>query len=263
MAGSAVSEGLCAHNRGRIAKSPKTIEECVAVGLQAFETAIAEVIEMGRLIQGSDMDKHDEMPSLIEKAIRLGIEQDPLKAHEIVAAEQEFPDFGNLRPDVISRDPMQELGVTDYKCKFSDITDKYVDKNFHDYFDGEQRLIYTTVAGASVFGIAMIVLKPFVFKGKTKQYLEPHVQYRTSRVRPNEVKLWRNDYSLHCRDMELVEQLPSPWMVPGKVAPHANQYGDCPFREACVEDNLDPDKMKVRYLQLERTKDATPRNETR
>ncbi len=263
MAGSAVSDGLCAYNRGRIARSPKTIEECVAVGLQAFETLVAEAIDMGRLIQGKEMTTREEMPKLVEQAIRLVIGNDPLKDHTIVAAEQEFPDFGNMRPDVVSRNPMGELIVSDYKCKFSDMADKYVEGNFRDYFDGEQRIMYTTVVGAPLFGIVMVVLKPFVWKGKTKQYLDPHVQYRTSRIQPYEVKLWRNDYSLHCRDMEQVEQITSPWQVPGKAAPHANQFGDCAFRQACVEDNLDAEKMNVRYIQLERTNNAPPRNETR
>lgn len=233
-------------NRRRIAKQYTTMEECVARGLQHLVEAVACLREQGRTIVGKDEAFLDELPRHVETAITTLYTQDPLKQHTIIAAEHEFIDFGNARPDVISRDPNNELVVDDYKCKFGRFDLTWLDKEFDKHFDGEQRMAYTQMAGASLFGIILVVIQPHV-KGKGGK---PQVTRRVSRVQQNEVALWRNDASSDYERMAHIEGKSNPWMVWGKAGPHANQYGECVYREACVEENLDYGRMRVRYVQI-------------
>lgn len=92
------------------------------------------------------------------------------------------------------------------------------------------------------------MINPHV-KGKVGK---PQVIRRVSRVQEHEIRLWKNDAAHDYERMAYIDGKDDPWMVWGKAGPHANQYGECPFRKACVEENLDPVKMRMDYLQIER-----------
>lgn len=246
--GLAFGEAMDVWNKRRIAGQTATMEELVEIGSQNMTMQMNTLATQDRRVTGlKDQDFLAQLPSLVEIAIKTAYTNDPLKGHEIIASEHTFPEWGDMRADVISRDLQGELVVDDYKCKFGSFDVGWTDKEFDKHFDGEQRLYYTTAAGASKFGIIMVFIQPHAKHKPAK----PHVIRRVSRVQPHEVKLWKNDMLLDCMEMERVEWQMDPWAVRGKAAPHANQYGDCVYREACIEDGLDPTRMAVRYIQID------------
>lgn len=245
--GTAVSDAMAYWNQALIATRAIALDEVVAMGLQSLVTQQACLTTVDRRVSGlKDTEFVDTLPKLVTTAISTLWDTNPLKGHTIIAAEHTFTDFGNARPDVISRGPDGELVVDDYKCKFSVFDEAWMDREFDKHFDGEQRLAYTNMAGTTLFGIILVVIQP---KLKTKR---PYVIRRTSRVQPHEHALWRNDSVMHYEAMEVIERRVNPMTVPGKAAPHANQYGDCVFKEACIEDQLNVERMRVRYVQIDK-----------
>lgn len=247
--GSAVSEAMYKWNMARMNHAPMTLEELIATGLQAVTVKLAELASLDRRVTGlKDVEFMDALPKYVETGIRILWTFDPLKDHTILGAEVEYPQAGHARLDVVSRTPVGEMVVDDYKCKFGEFDEKWLEKEFDKHFDGEQRLTYTAITGATLFGIILVLIRP------TKQHkpMRPAVIRRVSRVKPEEHAVWKNDAALDYAEMERVLQQPSPWQVRGKAAPHANSYGDCVYREACCEDLLDEGKMKVRYIKIEK-----------
>lgn len=246
--GTAVGEAMDVWNKARIAKTDVALELLIASGLQSIKVQTEVYQSHGRRTVGlKDQEFEATLPELVTIGIQTVWANDPLKGHEIIASEHTFTEWGDMRADVISRDSQGELVVDDYKCKFGTFDAAWTDKEFDKHFDGEQRLYYTTAAQASKFGIILVVVQPRTNYKPGK----PHVIRRVSRVQEHEVKLWKNDMLLDCTQMEHVEKQTNPWVVRGKAAPHANQYGDCVYREACVEDSLDPGRMGVRYVQID------------
>lgn len=236
-------------NKARIAKADTALELLIASGLQSIKMQTEEYQAQGRRTVGlKDQEFEATLPELVKIGIQTMWAADPLKGHEIIASEHTFTEWGDMRADVISRDPQGELVVDDYKCKFGTFDVAWTDREFDKHFDGEQRLYYTTATQASKFGIILIVIQPRANYKPGK----PHVIRRVSRVQEHEVRLWHNDMILDCAQMEQVEGQVSPWAVRGKAAPHANQYGECVYREACVEDGLDANRMAVRYVKIDK-----------
>lgn len=245
--GTAVSEAMCYWNQARMATKTVVLEDVVNVGLQSIVTQTSCLAQAERRVTGlKDTEVMDGLPKLVEMACKLLWESNPLRDNRIIAAEHEFKDFGNARPDVISQNSEGETIVDDYKCKFSSFDEAWKDKEFDRHFDGEQRLAYTHMVGCTLFGIILVVLQPH----SKRKPLKPFVERRISRVQPHEHKLWMNDAALDYRHMELVENCTHPLQVQGKASPHANQYGDCAFKEACCEEGLDEQRMQVRYTQI-------------
>lgn len=253
MGGSAVSEAMDYWNKRRIATQQVTLGEVVAVGLQSLEVQLATEASLERRVTGlKDSAFKDELPQYVETGIKTMWANDPLAGHTIIASEHTFPEFGNMRCDVVSRDAKGELVVDDYKCKFGEFDVAWTDREFDKHFDGEQRVYYTQATGASLFGIILIIIRPH----SKRKAANPHVIRRVSRIQPHEVMLWKNDMVLDCQRMEGVLKEQNVWKVPGKAAPHANAYGDCAYREACVEHNLDVTKMAVKYMQIDPKKET-------
>lgn len=234
-------------NVHRIAQKAVTLDDLLETGVRSVAAQQAiNGLDGRRTVGIKDQEFEATLPELVKIGIQTMWTANPLKDHEIIASEHTFTEWGDMRADVISRDPQGELVVDDYKCKFGTFDVAWTDKEFDKHFDGEQRLYYTTAAGASKFGIILVVIQPRANYKPGK----PHVIRRVSRVQAHEVNGWKNDMLLDCAQMEQVEKQTNPWAVRGKAAPHANQYGDCVYREACVEDQLDSDRMKVRYVQI-------------
>jgi hypothetical protein len=244
--GSAVAEALAWWNRARCIGQAVTVDACLAKGWQSIVEARAGMADQGRFIGTSDVDFADRLPDLMEQAVRLLWTQDPLATHTIIAAEQEFPDFGNARIDVVSRDAQGQLVVDDYKCKFGKFDLTWLDREFEKHFTGEQRMSYTQMVGTDLFGIILVMLQPHV----KEKVATARIERRVSRVLPNEVRLWKNDAALDYERMQYIEQRSNPWMVWGKSGPHTTPYGDCAFKGACTEYNFDPAIMDIHFVKV-------------
>ena len=251
MGGRAVSEAMASWNRARIAGQPTTLaitlDTLLEVGVYSLKMQHHENQQEDRHITGlKDHAFSEQVPQLVERGIRALWASDPLQGLQLIAAEQEYPDHGDARPDVISWNQLGEKVVDDYKCKFSPFDVNWMDGEFEKHFDGEQRLTYTPLAGCDLFGIILVLLQPHT----NRKPHPPMVIRRISRVQAHERRLWLNDVRLGDDAMKMVDAQEDPWCVPGKAAPHRNQHGECPFKTACVDDGLDESRMKLNYVRI-------------
>jgi len=259
MGGTAVSEAMNVWNQHRMvgyASATMTIScaELVKHGQEYVKNALYEAAQQGRRATGlQDVEFQGRLPQLVETAITTLYETNPLATHMIRGSELEFPEWGNARLDVLSTTPEGELAVDDYKCKFSTFDEAWIDKEFEKHFASEQRLHYAAMTGARLFGIILVMIQPHAKRKPST----PRIIRRVSRVTDAELAQWRRDVVLDHLEMETVLQQPSPLMVRTKAAPHANQYGDCQYKEACLEANLDPQLMALRYVTVTRRESMT------
>jgi hypothetical protein len=191
---------------------------------------------------GSTKDQEfvDSLPKLVETGIHLLWKTNPLKPYAVIGAEVAFPHAGGSRLDVLVKQPDGRGIVFDYKCKFGEMEEKWIDREFEKHFQGEQRLTYTTLTNTDMFGIILVILKP----RKDRKALDPKVVIRTCAVTDQEKQVWLRD------DHVLIIQ--SPALVPGKPYPHADSFGDCKFHDACLRYALDPDMMSLDYIQIKK-----------
>jgi len=223
------------------------VEDLVTVGIEELGKEYSKQVGYGRTF-GAAKDKEflDSLPALVELGIRVLYRDNPLKQYAILAAELAYPDAGNARIDVLVKQSDERRIVFDYKCKFGEMEEKWLDKEFEKHFQGEQRLTYTTLTGTNMFGIILVVLKP----RKDRRNIDPKIVVRTSVVTDQEKQVWLRDAQLFTPLMDQTLLIPSPVLVPGKTFPHANQYGPCKYEDACLRYALNPDMMSLDYIQI-------------
>lgn len=249
MGGAAVGVAMETWNKRIMQALDVSVEDLVITGCSSLAENLSKEIECGRNIGSSkDQEFADSLPVLVERAITLLYKTNPLKSYAIVGAEVAFPHAGNSRFDVLVKQPDGRGIVFDYKVKFGEMEEKWLDREFEKYFTGEQRLTYTTLTNTDMFGIILVVLKP----RKDKRQLDPKVVIRTSPVTDQEKQVWLRDAQLLTPLMDHVLTIQSPTLVPGKTFPHANQYGDCRFHDACIRYALDPTMMGLDFINIGR-----------
>lgn len=247
MGGNAVGKAMEVWNNLQMKSLPCDVQVLTECALNNLKWAVFIEIENGRSIGSSkDQEFADSLPALVELAIRLLFKENPLKPYAIVAAEEEFIHAGKSRLDVRVKQADGRGIVFDYKVKFGEMEEKWLNKEFEKHFTGEQRLTYTTLTNTDMFGIIMVVLKP----RKDKRHIDPKVVVRTSPVTDQEKQVWLMDAQLHTPLMDHTLTIQSPALVPGRTFPHANQYGDCKYHNACIRYALDPEKMSLDYIQI-------------
>lgn len=250
MVGTAVGAAQAQWNTCRMQSKPVTVEELVATGLESFTTQLANESAQDRRVSGLKASNSlDVMPRQVEAAIRLLWEVNPLQHYTILAAEEEYPAYGNARLDVRTRDEVRQVEqVWDYKCKLGRQDIAYVGSALQEKLDGEQGLVYTYMTGTQQFGIILVVLNPH----KQGKVCKPQIVVDTKTITPEQHAQWLRDAEMDYSEMTEILQIDDPKRVRGKAYPHTNQYGDCPFKQACLEDDLDPTKMQLYYTQIEK-----------
>ena len=218
-----------------------------AIGTNYVEGELLQAEENGRTIGGGKAREFsDTLPTSVHQAIVLLFEQNPLKPYAILAAEEEFKHAGGSRLDVRVKQADGRQIVFDYKVKFGDMEEKWLNKEFEKHFTGEQRLTYTHLTNTDMFGIIMVLLKPM----KDKKKLPPRVEVRTVPVTEDEKKVWLRDALLMTPEMDHVLTIQSADKVRGRTYPHANQYGPCKYDDACNRYQLDHEKLTLDYLYI-------------
>lgn len=247
LGGSAVGKAMEVWNQAIMAGVQPPIEELVNAGHAELGRLYAEETSKGRRVNSAkDHEFLRSLPALVEQAIRLLYRENPLKQYAILGAELEFPQAGKARLDVLVKQADDRRIVVDYKVKFSELEEKWLDREFEKHFTGEQRLTYTTLTQTDMFGIVLVVLKPM----KDKRKLDPKIIFRTSPVTQAEQHVWLRDAQLLTPLMDDTLRIDSPTRVVAKTFPHANQYGDCKYRDACLRYQLDPKMMSLDYIKI-------------
>ena len=245
--GNAVGKAMELWNLDIMQDNVKMVDTYVQVGVSELIGSHTNAVAEGRRIDSAkDQGFFDSLPILVEQAIRLLFRVNPLKYYAVIGAEIEFPYAGGSRLDVLVKQPDGRKIVFDYKCKFGEVEEKWLDKEFEKHFTGEQRLTYTTLTQTDMFGIILVVLKP----RKDKRQIDPKIVVRTSPVSDQEKQVWLRDTQLLTPLMDQTLLIRSPTLVPAKTYPHSNQYGECKYHDACIRYGLDPTMMGLDYIQI-------------
>lgn len=249
MGGGAVGKAMEIWNRALMEGSNPALSDLTRVGLEELGASYAKQAGHGRMIGSSkDQEFLDQLPTLVELGIKLLYNQNPLKQYAIVGAEVEFPHAGGSRLDVLVKQPDGRRIVFDYKCKFSDFDEKWLDKEFEKHFNGEQKYTYTTLTNTDMFGIILIILKPT----KDRRKVDPKIVVRTVPVTEKEKQVWLRDAQLLTPLMDHTLLIQSPALVPSKGFPHADSFGDCVYHDACIRYNLDSELMSLDYVSIKK-----------
>jgi hypothetical protein len=249
MGGQAVGVAMEEWNGGVMGGLNFTLDHLTALGIAHYKRELNTYSRIGRTLgSGKAAEVADQMPTLVRTAIELLYTTNPLKPYAILAAEEAFPHAGGSRLDVRVKQADGRGIVFDYKVKFGDMEEKWLNKEFEKHFTGEQRLTYTHLTGTDMFGIIMVLLKPM----KDKKKLPPRVEVRTVAVTEDEKKVWLRDALLMTPEMDHVLTIQSPEKVRGRTYPHANQYGPCKYEDACNRYALDPEKMSLDYITVKK-----------
>jgi hypothetical protein len=247
MGGNAIGKAMEVWNHHQMRVDPVNTEFLQSVGIAQLHSFLTYEKNLGRVIGSSkDQEFADSLPALVEMGIGLLYKTNPLKPYAIIGAEVEFPHAGGSRFDVLVKQPDGRGIVFDYKVKFGEMEERWLDKEFEKHFTGEQRLTYTTLTNTDMFGIILVVLKP----RKDRRAIDPKIVVRTSPVTDQEKQVWLRDAQLMTPLMDHTLTIQSPALVPGRPFPHANQYGDCKYHDACLRYALNTTMVSLDYIQL-------------
>lgn len=247
MGGNAIGYAMELWNVSLMKAFEYPVDDAVKAGVSSFHASMDEHNRNGRTIGSSkDQEFADSLPALVELGIRLLYRINPLKQYAVIGAEVAFPHAGGSRFDVLVKQPDGRGIIFDYKVKFGEMEEKWLDKEFEKHFNGEQRLTYTTLTGTDMFGIILVVLKP----RKDRRAIDPKIVVRTSPVTDQEKQVWLRDAQLMTPLMDHTLTIQSSTLVPGRPFPHANQYGDCKYHDACLRYALDPKMMSLDYVTI-------------
>jgi hypothetical protein len=247
MGGAAIGKAMERWNNDIMTLVNKDADYYVKIGLTELEEAMGKMARYGRIVShAKDREFADSLPALVEQGIRLLYRINPLKQYAIIGAEIEFPHAGKSRLDVLVKQPDGRGIVFDYKVKFGEMEEKWLDKEFEKHFNGEQKYTYTTLTQTDMFGIILVVLKP----RKDKRHIDPKIVVRTVNVTDQEKQVWLRDAQLLTEPMNRTLLIQSPTLVPGKTFPHRNEYGPCVYEDACIRYGLDESRMGLDYIKI-------------
>jgi len=248
--GSAVGKAMEVWNKELMNGFETKLLSLKAVARAQLDYEIFSQFEIHNRIRGGGKCSEfaEQLPDLVSLAIDLLWAGDPLKPYAILAAEEEYKQYGNSRSDVRVKQADGRQIIFDYKCKFGEVDVKWIEKNFEQYAQGEQRFTYTTAANVDMFGIIMVLLKPT----DKKKLLDPRVEVRTWPVTEYQKQMWLRDAQLMTPAMSRALEYTDPRQVQGRPYPHGNQFGECAYYKACMDYGLDEEKMKLDYIQIER-----------
>lgn len=255
MGGNAVGRAMEVWNVEIMNGGVVDVDMLVLVGKNELHALFMREEKNGRTIGSSkDQEFADSLPALVEQAIRLLYRVNPLKPYAVIGAEVAFPHAGGSRLDVLVKQADGRGIVFDYKVKFSEMEEKWLDKEFEKHFTGEQRLTYTSLTNTDMFGIILVVLKP----RKDKRQIDPKIVVRTSPVTDQEKRVWLRDAQLLTPLIDHTLTIQSPALVPGRTYPHANQYGECKYSDACLRYELNPEMMALDFVQITKKEELVP-----
>lgn len=247
--GIAIGKAMEVWNVAMMAGQTINVEALQLVGMKTLRKEFELRESQGRrVVSSKDQAFKESLIIFVDEAIRLLFRVDPLKSYAIVAAEEVFPHAGDCRLDVRVKQPDGRGIVFDYKVKFGEFEEKWLDKEFEKHFNGEQKYTYCTLTQTDVFGIILVVLKP----RKDKRVIDPKIVVRTVPVTNQDKQVWLRDAQLLTPGMDQTLHIQSPTLVPGKTFPHRDEYGPCVYEDACIRYGLDESMMGLDYIQIKK-----------
>jgi len=225
----------------------QSVEASTVIGLDYWDRSLAHYTKHGVTF-----------PDLTKTRTQLGTafgkyaEQTPFKHWQTKGVEFGLTDYGNCRLDYLGIDPEGYWAIADLKYKRQLRLD-YLNKTINDYRDSWQfqhypwayndyvktqkpegfepiQRIYLVLVIADPF---KILTYPFFIKDKLQVRWVQSAQQK-----------WADITALQKGERQ-----------PTLAASHRDAFGDCPFKRACLEMDLDPALMSFEYVQVPKMED--------
>ena len=239
LVGGAFAKGTEAIHKGM------AIDEAKALGLAYWHKSIQHYVNHG--VSFPDVTKTTEQ---LGKSFEKYAAQNPFVQWQTKGVEFALPEYGNCRLDYLGIDPEGYWAIADLKYKRQLKLD-YLNKSINDYRDSWQfqhypwayndwvkkqhaggntdyqpiQRIYLVLVIADPFKILSF---PFFIKDKLQARWLQSAQQK-----------WADITALQKGDRQ-----------PTLSASHRDAFGDCPFKKACLEMDLDESLMQFEYVRV-------------
>lgn len=243
--GDGFSKAMELYNTGLMRGEVHRVEQLLQVGVTTMDERLEWDLAAGRRIALDQEEFRGKLPALLEKALDLYIKVDPLQGWTILEVEKTYEEHGYARLDLLAAN--QDGGaVLDYKVKVK-LAKDWEAKELEKHAKGWQRPHYLWMTGVKRFFIVMVVLGP-----------KPYVKLEPYEQTTYDEKVWHFDATRIWQRMSiekegLFAEGASLIDVPGSAS-HVDEWGACPYQSACLDYALDPERMAVQYIQVERKK---------
>lgn len=181
---------------------------------------------------------------------------DPFKGWVITGTELSLKDYGNCRLDIVGKDPEGYWAIADNKYKRT-LSNDYLNRNVAEYRDSWQFQHY-----------------PWAYN----DYVTSNPEYREYKETQPVARIWlilviAEPFKVLQYPFFVNERLQKRWAASAQqkwadlagyesgnrqvvmATTHRDVYGECQFKKACFEQDLDPDLMRFDYVQVPRLKD--------
>ncbi len=236
--GDGFSKAMEVYNKGLLAGEVHRSEVLVARGIETMDERLAHDLEAGRrLAAGQAEEFREKLPALLEKAVELYMKVDPLQGWTIREVEKTYEQHGFARLDLLAEDS-QGLAVLDYKVKVK-LNKEWEGGELEKHAKGWQRPHYMWMSGVKRFFIILVVLGP-----------KPYIKLEPYSATEYDEKVWKGDARSLWFRMDEAKNI-SFQDIAGSAS-HVDEWGACPFQAACLDYALDPERMAVKYVQVEK-----------
>jgi hypothetical protein len=222
--------------RGDADRLKKLIETCVEAARVHGDEEARKLVENGHTI--ANVEDADAKIELALKALTRFLPADPTPSDWVVlGAEVISKEHGWCRCDVLYQTPDLKRVVRDYKFKLKLDTARRP-TTLAEYGDSSQGQHYLYAYDADVFEVCLVTMAPWYAE------VVPFVKD------PVRLAAWVASQKTKWGIMQRMRDgLVEPW----EADVHRDQYGDCGFKDACLQYNRDPERMKLGgYIQLGR-----------
>jgi hypothetical protein len=210
-------------------------ELALSDGLNEIEKAKQSLIDKGRQVPDKELAYFNSIEARVEHSVKKYLKDDPIiqAGFKIEDVELSLEDHGNARIDIGARDAFG-LSVIDFKFKMS-LLSKWYDREVARYKNSWQQYHYGWAYSehkkepVNNYYICLVVCEPR-FSARLHEFP----------IHPEGMEMWKKSAERIWTNMrEEDEGLKEPYMSPS----HEDQFGPCPYQEACFTHRWDMDLM--------------------
>lgn len=222
-------------------------DAAIVAGLQYWDRSVEHYVKYGV-----------SFPDLTKTRTQLGTafgkyaEQTPFKQWQCKGVELPLVEYGNCRLDYLGIDPEGYWAIADLKYKRQLKLD-YLNKTINDYRDSWQFQHYPWA-----YNDYIDKLKPEGLERIQRMYLvlviaDPFKILTYPFFIKDKLQIrWLQSAQQKWADIDALQKGDRQ---PTLATSHRDPFGDCPFKRACLEMDLDPALMQFEYVQVPKMED--------
>jgi hypothetical protein len=249
--GTAMAAGLAVVNTHRMQMDGEwEMAEAHQAAHAAFDEELLAFQNAGGVVS---LDQWDRLPALIERALDYYTLHDPVPVTWLIkGVEYEFPDLGNMRPDLIVQDN-EGLAPVDYKMTESlyvrsgETREQARARKMTEYCDHWNMKQYVWGVNQQMgpcnhyyICLGELTPKPCFTLQRFDLSLERREAFELSAF-----KYWRH-----------MGEIDNGHDIPAEAASHETKYGPCEYAWACQEANRNVELMQHKYVKVERRRES-------